>query len=110
MMEVGLFSFEDIENLYIDICPDCEEPIESGYCEYCKTEVKDPELGNNEIYEYWIVSKWLASKLRENNEPIIDSPYSFNYIWGRTTTGQSIECDYVIEKIVKDLYKEVRNG
>lgn len=56
-----------------------------------------------EIYEYWIVSEWLAEKLEQEGEPIIKS--DFGIWWGRTCTGQSIILDSVIEKIYTDLQR-----
>lgn len=50
-----------------------------------------------EIFEYWAVSDWLATKLEEKREAIL-SAYGLN-IWGRQTSGQSISMDYVICKI-----------
>lgn len=52
----------------------------------------------NEPLEYWIVSDWLASKLEQKNECIARDVLGFN-IWGRTTSGQSISIDRVIEDI-----------
>lgn len=54
-----------------------------------------------EIYEYWVVSEWLAEKLEANGEPVVKS--DFGTWWGRTCTGQSIILDSVIEKIYTDL-------
>lgn len=54
-----------------------------------------------EIYEYWIVSEWLAEKLEQESEPVIKS--DFGTWWGRTCTGQAIMLDSVIEKIYTDL-------
>ena len=54
-----------------------------------------------EVFEWWIVSSWLGRKLESNDELIIKS--GTLTIWGRTTTGQSITMDYVIEKIYENL-------
>jgi len=54
-----------------------------------------------EVYEYWIVSEWLAERLKQAGEPVIKS--DFGTWWGRTSTGQSIILDSVIEKIYRDL-------
>jgi len=51
-----------------------------------------------EIYEYWICSPWLISKLSERNEAVI--PHE--QIWCRCTTGQSISIDGVIREIIKE--------
>ena len=57
-----------------------------------------------EIFEYWLVTSWLAKKLRQHGEPILDNDYGI--WWGRTSSGQSITMDWVIQEIAKDLTKE----
>lgn len=52
-----------------------------------------------EIYEHWIVSDWLANALREKGERV--GELAGLTIWGRTTTGQGISSDRVIQEIVK---------
>lgn len=52
------------------------------------------------IPEHWIVSDWLAGKLCEHTE-IIDTDFAGLAIWGRTTTGQAIECDEIIVAIAE---------
>ena len=54
-----------------------------------------------EVYEWWGVSKWLAEKLKEQGEVIIDD-YLCD-IWGRQTTGQAILLDSVISRICNDM-------
>lgn len=53
-----------------------------------------------DIYEWWLVSRWLADKLEDNKEPILRT--CFGTFWGRTCTGQSIIADGIIQEIVKD--------
>lgn len=65
----------------------CDE--ESLYCDYI------------EVYEYWIVTKWFADKLKEKGE-IVEELFGLN-IWGRTTTGQAILLDLVVSEICEDL-------
>lgn len=83
---------EDYNNLNKQI-----EELESKI-EELEQEQEDPQ----EIFEWWVVSDWLASKLEEYGEPILKSDYET--WWGRTCTGQSIKLDYIIEKIVTDSY------
>lgn len=52
----------------------------------------------NEIYEWWLVSDWLAEKLNEFEQPILETDYGI--WWGRTTTGQAIKLDWVIQQLV----------
>lgn len=58
-----------------------------------------------EIYEHWIVSEWLADKLAENGEKV-DKDFAGLTVWARTTTGQAIAMDSVIQKIVSNLNGE----
>jgi len=51
-----------------------------------------------EVYEHWIVSDWLADKLIEQGEKV-DKDFSGLCVWARTTTGQAISMDAVIERI-----------
>lgn len=61
----------------------------------------DIEPFENEVYEHWIVSDWLASKLEEKGEIIERDFFGFT-IWGRCTTGQAIALDRVICDIYDD--------
>lgn len=54
-----------------------------------------------EAYEWWVVSEWLEGKLRDNNEILLVTDYGT--WWGRQTTGQAIEMDYIMEKIAQDI-------
>ena len=54
-----------------------------------------------EVFEWWIVSSFMGRKLLEKEELIIKSGNLT--IWGRTTTGQHITMDSVIE----DIYDEI---
>ena len=51
----------------------------------------------DEALEHWLVSNWLAERLREEGEMVID--FMDLTIWGRTTSGQAICIDTVIEDI-----------
>ena len=59
-----------------------------------------------EVFEHWIVSDWLADKLEERGEKV-DRDFAGMTVWARTTTGQAISMDYVIEQITADLNKPV---
>ena len=55
-----------------------------------------------EVYEHWIVSEWLADELIKHGERV-DKDFAGLCIWGRTTTGQAISQDAVIQKIHAEL-------
>lgn len=71
--------------------------------EVCEGEEIEPHEW--EVYEHWIVSDWLADKLAQNGEKV-DKDFAGLTVWARTTTGQAIAMDSVIQKIVADLNGE----
>jgi hypothetical protein len=72
----------------------------------CNVEDIDTGDYDREIFEHWIVSDWLAEQLEAKGERI-DHDFAGLTIWGRTTTGQGIANDYVIEQIHMDATKRV---
>lgn len=66
----------------------------------CDSENIEPHY--NEVFEHWIVSDWLADKLIEHGEKV-DKEFANLCIWARTTTGQGIAFDYVIERIYEEM-------
>ena len=75
------------------------ETLNEFYYDYWAT---SDHLNNEvEVFEWWVVSGWLGRKLESKGELIIKS--GTLTIWGRTTTGQHITMDYVIEKIYENL-------
>jgi len=57
-----------------------------------------------EVFEHWIVSKWLGKKLQERGEKG-DFDFCNLVIWARTTTGQAISMDSVIREIWQSTQK-----
>lgn len=97
--EVEGFTWDDINNLYMTD----EEIIK--YADY-RDDMTEQDLidevryngeDRNEIYEWYLVSDWFLSKLKEIDEPYLDNDYG--EYWGRTCTGQSIYLDYSIQKL-----------
>lgn len=105
------FSWDDAENFYLPTCRECgstdisefEKDDSTFYkCNGCgEITDEEPETEPQKVYEWWIVSGWLADKLRQYNEVIIDD--GFNQIWGRCTTGQAILLDGVITDICEEM-------
>lgn len=102
--------WDEIENLYVRVCPHCGEPFEdvSGEamqetCQSCgqRDRDNDAETEMQEIFEWWIVTNWLYEKLKEKNEPVLE--WGNNYYWGRTCTGQAIMLDWVISEICAEM-------
>ena len=62
------------------------------------------EPDESEVYEYWVVTGWLAAHLRDYGEKVGDI-CDLN-VWGRTCTGQSMTLDHVIQQIAVDFYAQ----
>ena len=95
LMDKGIISIEDYINLYKS-----DETIKSDYD--VKTEEEIEEIRDNgedmqEVYEHWLCSNWFISKMKEQDEPILET--DFETWWGRTCTGQSIYLDYNIQEL-----------
>lgn len=60
-------------------------------------ENEEPE----DVFEHWIVTPFFARKLQEQGEAVAEI-FDF-HIWGRTTTGQAIYMDSVIERVAQDM-------
>ena len=69
--------------------------------EACETDGLDAhEL---EVYEHWAVSTWLTEKLQAAGERV-DTDFAGLNVWARTTTGQAISIDAVIERITREMH------
>lgn len=68
---------------------------------YAACENDDVQPLENEVFEHWAVSTWLAEKLIEQGERV-DADFSGLNVWARTTTGQAISADSVIEAITAE--------
>lgn len=66
------------------------------------TEAQMDEPYQREVFEHWIVSDWLADKLEAHGEKV-DKDFAGLTVWARTTTGQAIYADGVIETICAEL-------
>lgn len=82
MLSYDLISLEDIHNLYTNA--ECDE--------------------HQEILSWWLITDWLGIRLIKRGEPVLANEYGT--WWGRTTYGQLIEDDTVIEDIAKELANE----
>jgi hypothetical protein len=55
-----------------------------------------------EVYEFWLVSKWLLQKLKDRGEIIVEYKNKEEW-WGRQATGQAVDMDSVIVDIAFDI-------
>lgn len=72
--------------------------------ELCREFQVDIDDFRDEVYEQWIVSDWLARKLKGKGETV--GELCGLTIWGRCTTGQSICLDRVIQNLAIELWQE----
>ncbi|HDK7195006.1 TPA: hypothetical protein PTV74_003313 [Clostridium botulinum] len=123
LLESEIVYCDDIENMYInnseeieelqnkiEELEDKEELTEQEESEIEELENKIEELEEEqeepqEIFEWWVVSNWLANKLEQYGEPILNSDYGT--WWGRTCTGQALKLDYIFQQIVEDIFKQI---
>ena len=63
-----------------------------------------------EVFEYWIVDSWMAEKLKQEGELIVEDfmDGAIGHIWCRTCTGQAISMDSVMRKLAKEYYLDNR--
>lgn len=105
------YSYDDVENLYENRCPECGEAVREieddedsphDYaCECCSWTGDDAESTPQEIYEWWLVESFLARDLKARGHPILESAHG--PIWGRCCTGQAILLDRAIQEIAFSL-------
>jgi len=91
------------EDFYNDYLEAIDQSFD-GTIEQLESEVEDLESEQDqpiEALEHWIVSSWLARKLEEHGQMVMD--FNDLNIWGRTTSGQAIVMDYIMECIAREL-------
>jgi len=71
---------------------------------YCDFHGLDPY--QTEVYEHWAVTDWFADKLEAAGEKV-DKDFAGLCVWARTTTGQMIAADGVIERIYAETHTEL---
>ncbi|MBE5033920.1 hypothetical protein [Gallalistipes aquisgranensis] len=54
----------------------------------------------DEVLEWWLIDSWLAERLQQEGEVVIEEYGCF--WWGRSTSGQAICLDSVIQKIAEE--------
>ena len=72
--------------------------------EFCRDNNVDTDDFHSEVYEHWIVSDWLARRLKERDH-VVGEVCGLT-IWGRQGTGQSIYLDRVIQEIACETWPE----
>lgn len=104
------FRWDDVDNLYPDpsnwsleecieyLCieHDITDPVHATSLADWKESVVD-HASPAEPLEWWAVSEWFATKLKDKGECILDNDYGI--WWGRTCSGQAVSMDGVIQDI-----------
>lgn len=76
--------------------------FEGSWQELCEEHGIEPY--EREVYEHWIVSDWFARQLESRGEKV-DHDFAGLTVWARTTTGQGIAMDSVVESIYRATHK-----
>lgn len=95
---------EQVEQLEDQLSEDEDNGQLQGQIDALNEQIGSLENTGSEIrdvYEWWLVSDWLAEKLKSHGEVMVSD--GWNQYWGRCTTGQAILLDYVISKICEDM-------
>jgi hypothetical protein len=105
LLNEELLSAETVEE--VDAIHEKAEELTCGVYQEDELDAACDTLGidltdyDREVLEHWIVSDFLAEKLRENGETV--GELLGMTIWGRCTSGQAISMDWVIRKIASDM-------
>lgn len=57
------------------------------------------ESEEQEVFQWYLVSDWLANKLEAIGQPILRT--DSNILWGRTCYGQSLELDGTLQEVYR---------
>lgn len=77
--------------------------VVDSWQEACELDNIEPYA--REVYEHWAVTDWFADKLEAAGEKV-DRDFANLIIWARTTCGQALKADDVIQRI----YAETHTG
>jgi len=90
--------YRDVSNLVYELAQD---PKYMDELSEVQVQFNDEEYPA-EALEHWLVSDWLGNRLKEEGEMVVN--FMNLTIWGRTTSGQAICIDRVIEDIYNKHY------
>lgn len=95
----------DAMEMFYDDCLEAIDDLFDNAIEELENDKQDLETEQDypdEALEHWLVSDWLADKL-ESYGQMVTKDFLGLTIWGRSTSGQAISMDYVIQQIAKDM-------
>ena len=96
----GLYDNDDLDNPIVDYDYETKEELIEWYFDDMSWDIENYRF---EVFEHWLVSNWLSKELDAHREVTVEC-YGLT-IWCRTTTGQAIHCDSVMEQIYQELMK-----
>lgn len=96
----GLYDNDDHDSPIVDYEYETREQLIKWYFEDMSWDINEHR---SEVFEHWIVTSWLGNKLQEHDETVVEDVLGISYIWCRSTTGQAIWCDCVIQEIYNNL-------
>jgi hypothetical protein len=102
----GIFDRDDIENEFEYINKQGER-IQEKELKMAREHPNFNKIYESEardIYNWWLVGDLLAEYLSNTTEPMLENEYG--RWWGRTTSGQPIRFDEIIQKIAEEIYGE----
>ena len=88
----------NVDNIVRFVLENDEEALE----DMTDANTYDEDGEGTEVLQYLVVTDWLATKLEEKGEVVV-SGFRGLTVWGRSTFGQSISMDTVIEDIYNEL-------
>ena len=96
----GLYDNDEPDNPIVNYEYESKEELIEWYFNDMGWDIDDHR---SEVYEHWICTSFLAQKLQEKRETVVEC-YGLT-IWCRACTGQAIHCDWVIQEIYNDLMR-----
>ena len=94
-----LIKYYDIDDFETDFEYSLKKIFDEDRDKFISENSIEPET--IEVFEHWAVTSFLANKLETAGEKIIWDILDFKAVWCRTTTGQQLTSDEVIEDIYK---------
>lgn len=100
------------ENMDKHVCPECGEEVNAEVCEndeetgdyicpHCSERFDSPEYESKEIYRWFMVSDWLAERLKAHGEAVYEEhDVAF---WGRTGCGYALTVEPCLVAIAKEI-------
>ena len=87
----------------VEVFTSCHELLENEEV-YFDNDYNEEEDTYTEIFQYFIISKWLYEHLEKINACITE--FKGLYIWGRTDFGQGLDMNHELKTITKNIWRD----